>query len=243
MAKPIPCRPCILSLVGRRIAGAVAKRVAVYKEIETGAVAHSPGQASYRADGERAAALSGEHKAASSARRRNANAVFCDCGRTRKFAPACLGILLAIAITASARAGPFEDGLDAFNSGEFVQAFSIWWPLARAGDSKSQASLGFMYYSGQGVRRDDQQSLFWFRRAADAGQPTAQFFLGLQYFYGRGVPRDLAQAYAWCDIALSNGYAQSLSCREAVELKMSPDDQRRAEALIADFYRTHESRD
>lgn len=131
--------------------------------------------------------------------------------------------------------------MDAFNSGDFIQAFSIWGPPARAGDPKSQASLGFMYYSGKGVRRDDQQSLFWFRRAADAGEPTAQFFLGLQYFYGRGVRRDLAQAYAWCDIALSSGYSQSLSCREAVELKMSPDDQRRAAALIAEFYRTHES--
>lgn len=160
----------------------------------------------------------------------------------RRLVPTMLGAFLALAMAASARAGPFEEGLDAFNSGDYAQAFTIWWPLARDGDAKSQASLGFMYYSGKGVRRDDQQSLFWFRRAAEAGQPTAQFFLGLQYFYGRGVTQDLARAYSWCDIALANGYSQSLSCRDAVELKMTPEDQRRAAALTAEFFRTHEFR-
>lgn len=137
------------------------------------------------------------------------------------------------------RAASFEDGLDAFNSGDFSHAFSIWWRLSRAGDAKAQASLGFMYYSGKGVPRDDRQSLYWFRQAAEAGQPTAQFFLGMQYLYGRGVARDLAEAYSWCDIALANGYSQSLSCREMVARKMTPEDERRASELTAEFLRTH----
>jgi TPR repeat protein len=153
-----------------------------------------------------------------------------------------LTALLIAAATVGAQAGPFEDGLDAFNAGNYTKAYSLWWPLAQRGDAKSQASLGFMYYAGKGVRRDDAQALFWFRRGADAGQPTAQFFLGLQYFYGRGVRRDLAQAYSWCDIALSNGYTESLSCRDAVALQMSADDQRRAAQLTAEFFRTHQFR-
>ncbi len=150
--------------------------------------------------------------------------------------------LLSAGMTWSARAGAFEHGLDAFNAGDYGEAFAIWWPLARGGDAKSQASLGFLYYSGKGVRRDDRQSLLWFRRAAEAGQPTAQLFLGLQYFYGRGVRRDLAQAYSWCDIAMTNGYSESLFCRDAVELEMTPDDKRRSAALTAEFFRTHQFR-
>jgi uncharacterized protein len=153
-----------------------------------------------------------------------------------------IGVVMFVQTSTSAGAGPFEDGLNAFNAADYAQAYAIWWRLAKEGDAKAQASLGFMYYSAKGVRRDDEQSLYWFRRAADAGQPTAQFFLGMQYFYGRGVPRDLAQAYSWCDIALSNGYPQSLSCRDAIGLKMSPDDQRRAAELTAEFFRTHQFR-
>jgi TPR repeat protein len=161
---------------------------------------------------------------------------------SRKLLAAAVAVLMLTVMTGSAGADPFKDGLDAFNAANYAQAYAIWWRLAKDGDAKAQASLGFMYYSGKGVQRDDEQSLYWFRRAAEAGQPTAQFFLGMQYFYGRGVPRDLAQAYSWCDIALSNGYSQSLSCRDAVGLKMTSDDQRRAAELTAEFFRTHEFR-
>ena len=160
----------------------------------------------------------------------------------RKLFPVMVAILLAGAVPGPARAGGFELGLQAFDAGDYARAFASWWPLARDGDPKSQASLGFLYYSGKGVRRDDQQSLLWFRRAAEAGQPTAQFFLGLQYFYGRGVPRDLAQAYAWCDIALTYGYSESLFCRDAVALEMSPEEKRRSTELTSEFFRTHEFR-
>src|SRR5258708_2075085 len=99
-------------------------------------------------------------------------------------------ITVLAAVPGAARAGDFETGLEAFNAGDYATAYAIWWPMAQRGDAKSQASLGFLYYSGKGVRRDDQKSLLWFSRAAEAGQPTAQFFLGLQYYYGRGVRRD-----------------------------------------------------
>ena len=151
-------------------------------------------------------------------------------------------IALLAAAPSDARAAEFETGLDAFNAGDYATAYANWWPMAQRGDAKSQASLGFLYYAGKGVRRDDQQSLLWFSRAAEAGQPTAQFFLGLQYFYGRGVGRDLVRAYSWCDIALTNGYSESLFCRDTVALEMSTDQMRRSTELTAEFYRTHQFR-
>lgn len=153
-------------------------------------------------------------------------------------------LLVAVAAIApgAARAGNFEVGLAAFNAGDYALAYANWEPLAQTGDAKSQASLGFLYYSGKGVRRDDAQSLLWFSLAAEAGQPTAQFFLGVQYYYGRGVGRDLARAYSWCDIALTNGYMESLFCRDSVALEMSRDDVHRSAELTAEFFRTHEFR-
>ena len=154
---------------------------------------------------------------------------------------------LLLALAGGIRPGPaqaldFETGLKAFDTGNYAVAFENWWATAREGDAKSQASLGFLYYSGKGIRRDDQKSLYWFRRAAEAGQPTAQFFLGLHYYYGRGVRRDLARAHSWCDIAMTNGYSESLFCRDAVALEMSPEDTRRSTELSTEFYRTHRFR-
>lgn len=160
-------------------------------------------------------------------------------GRLRRLVLIAIVLLLG---ALPARAENFEAGLDAYNAGNYSAAFASWWPLAQQGDAKAQASIGFLYYSGKGVRRDDKQSLFWFSRAAEAGQPTAQYFLGLHYYYGRGVRRDLARAHSWCDIALSNGYSESLFCRDMVALEMSADDLHRSSELSAAFYRSHEYR-
>jgi uncharacterized protein len=154
-------------------------------------------------------------------------------------------VLLAVAATGhtgAAHAQDFRSGLEAFEAGDYASAFASWWPLAKQGDPKSQASLGFLYYAGKGVPRNDQQSLLWFRRAAESGQPTAQFFLGLHYFYGRGVPRDMARAYSWCDIAMANGFSEGLFCRDAAALEMSPADMRRSTELTTEFFRTHQFR-
>jgi TPR repeat protein len=153
-----------------------------------------------------------------------------------------LVIFLLAAAPTITRAEDFSSGLEAFNAGNYAEAFANWWPMAQRGDAKSQASLGFLYYSGKGVRRDDQKALLWFSRAAEAGQPTAQFFLGLQYYYGRGVRRDLARAYSWCDIALTNGYSESLFCRDFVALEMSPEEKRQSTKFTTEFLRTHEFR-
>jgi len=66
-----------------------------------------------------------------------------------------LGIALAAVPLERARALDFETGLKAFDSGDYAEAFENWWTMARKGDAKSQASLGFLYYAGKGVRRDD----------------------------------------------------------------------------------------
>jgi TPR repeat protein len=153
-----------------------------------------------------------------------------------------LACALVLAFPSRAAGDDFEAGLGAFNAGDYALALAYWLPQAQRGDARSQASLGFLYYSGKGVGRNDQQSLLWFGRAAEAGQPTAQFFLGLHYYYGRGVERDLARAHSWCDIALSNGYTESLFCRDVVALEMSPEDARRSAELTAAFFRTHEFR-
>jgi TPR repeat protein len=152
--------------------------------------------------------------------------------------------LLALPIVApastSAWAQDFTTGLHAYEAGEYATAFGNWWPLALKGNAKAQASLGLLYYSGKGAPRDYAKALLWFSRAAEAGQPTAQFFMGVLHYYGKGVPKNLGLAHAWCDIAVTNGYMDSLFCRDAIEPEMSEADKKVSEKFTTQFNLTHD---
>jgi hypothetical protein len=62
-----------------------------------------------------------------------------------------------------------------------------------------------MYANGQGVPKDDQQAVAWYRKAAEQGNAMAQFNLGNMYANGQGVPKDDQQAVAWFRKAAEQG--------------------------------------
>jgi uncharacterized protein len=147
-----------------------------------------------------------------------------------KFAP----FLLAAALIAAARpaAGGSEEefraGLSAFNSGDYAAAMRTWRPLAEANEARSQAGIGFMYHRGLGVKIDDEQAVFWLRKAAEQGQAEGQFMLGSLYFFGKGVPQSYPRAYAWCELAQDNGQAEAGMCRDAALQSITADEDLRA---------------
>src|SRR5213080_1303187 len=67
---------------------------------------------------------------------------------------------------AGALAGPWEDGMTAYNRGDYVPAIRLFRPLAEQGNAKAQNVLGVMYRRGQGVARNTVRAFVWFSRAA-----------------------------------------------------------------------------
>jgi len=53
------------------------------------------------------------------------------------------------------------------------------------------------YVHGDGVAKDAEQAVSWYRRAAEAGNTEAQFNLGSCYDDGDGVAKDAEQAVSW----------------------------------------------
>jgi TPR repeat protein len=153
------------------------------------------------------------------------------------------GAALAIAsllAAAPSAAQDFREALSAYNGGDYPLALRQWRQLAERDDADAQAALGFMLLKGLGGRPDQQESAYWYGRAADQGQPEAQLFLGLFYLDGSGVGRDYVLSYKWCDLAYSNGAADAaLACRDAAAQRLSPDEMRRSSQLIADWFRAH----
>jgi uncharacterized protein len=144
-----------------------------------------------------------------------------------KLIPPLIAAAILVGSLAPALAGsPEEDfrvGLSAFNRGDFATAFRLWRPLAEGNDPRSQAGIGFMYHRGLGVKVDDEQAVFWLRKAAEQGQAEGQFMLGSLYFFGKGVPQSYPRAYAWCELAQDNGQAEAQMCRDAALQSLTQD--------------------
>jgi TPR repeat protein len=75
---------------------------------------------------------------------------------------------------AGALAGPWEDGMAAYNRGDYVPAIRLFRPLAENGNAKAQNVLGVMYRRGEGVARNSVRAFLWFSRAAARGDAKAR---------------------------------------------------------------------
>lgn len=78
---------------------------------------------------------------------------------------------------------------------------------ALSGDSKIQASLGYMYETGSnGVSVDLEEAVRWYTMAANNGEPGAMFNLALLYEHGEGIGgQDLTEAAFWFRRAADSG--------------------------------------
>jgi uncharacterized protein len=125
----------------------------------------------------------------------------------RPFTLVLLLIVTAIlpALTSSVRAGPLEDGLEAYKKGDFDTAVSLLRPLAEQGNAQAEEKLGRMYQRGKGVPKDFARAVEWYRKAAERGDAAAQGRLGFLYRVGAGVPRDLKLAQKWYRLAADQG--------------------------------------
>lgn len=77
--------------------------------------------------------------------------------------------------------------------------------MADHGDATAQFRLGFSYAFGFGVAQDEQQAVFWYRKAAEQGNTDAQKALAGSYISGKGVAKDVQQAVVWFRKAAEQG--------------------------------------
>ena len=87
----------------------------------------------------------------------------------RAFTAAFAFVVLALSFSAPAVAGPFEDGIAAYNKNDYSNALRHWRPLADQGNPAAQSNLALMYAKGQGVPRDYVQAYMWSSLSAARG--------------------------------------------------------------------------
>ena len=131
-------------------------------------------------------------------------------------------LLLALSLNV-AWAQSFEEGVAAYNGGDYQTAYEVFQALAEGGNAGAQFNLGFMYGKGDGVPQDFSQAARWYRAAAEQGIARAQFNLGLMYGKGDGVLQDNIAAHMWLNIASANGHQKAREVRSGMADLMSRD--------------------
>ena len=120
-----------------------------------------------------------------------------------------ISLFLIISLTTSVWAGSFDEGLAAYNRGDYETALRESKPLSKQGDAEAQFYLGLMYDNGQGVSQDYIAAMKWYKKAAERGYARAQYNLGVMYSEGDGAPKDNAKALKWFRKAAERGYARA----------------------------------
>ncbi len=117
--------------------------------------------------------------------------------------------LAGVAFAGAPAFADFQDGVNAFENGDFAAALAEWKPLAEQGNTDAQYNLGLMYDNGDGVAQDDIEAMKWYTLAADLGDAKAQYKLGLMYNNGKGVPQDYKEAVKWYTLSVEQGDADA----------------------------------
>jgi TPR repeat protein len=76
-----------------------------------------------------------------------------------------------------------------------------------AGDVQVQLFLGKIYYSGEGVESDEQESLNWYRKAAEQGNSDGIARMVAIYLMGLGVPKNPVLESKWALVGATKGEA------------------------------------
>lgn len=116
------------------------------------------------------------------------------------------GLMLAAQIlgSADALAGPWEDGMAAYNRGDYVPAIRVFRAMAEQGNAKAQSVLGAMYRRGQGVSRSPVRAFLWFSRAAASGDVQAK--AELREVSQTMTPEELSQAREMAQACEASNY-------------------------------------
>jgi serine/threonine protein kinase/TPR repeat protein len=77
--------------------------------------------------------------------------------------------------------------------------------------ASAQYSLGKMYQSGTGVRKDSAEAAKWFRKSAELGNRGAQCLLGQMFLEGDGVRQDHLEAVKWFFKSAEQGHSVALN--------------------------------
>ncbi|CAG8487596.1 11831_t:CDS:1 [Ambispora leptoticha] len=69
---------------------------------------------------------------------------------------------------------------------------------------------GVFYYHGKGVKINNIEANYWFKKAAEVGMGIAQHRLAINYLKGRGIEVDHAEGFKWLLRSANAGFVEAM---------------------------------
>ena len=95
------------------------------------------------------------------------------------------------------KATRFDQGVAAYDAGDFAQAYQIWSKLAAENDLAAMRNTANLLRQGKGVAKDEHAAFELYKEAAEKGLVTAMANVADMYLAGEGVARDPKAAAGW----------------------------------------------
>jgi uncharacterized protein len=137
-------------------------------------------------------------------------------------------LLMTFAGATTVRADALARGTAAYYRGDYIRAARELEPLARHGNPRALALLGFLYENGFGEPQAYPAAADLYAQAAVQNEPFGQAMLGLMYDKGHGVPKNFVLAYKWLNLAAAHATGRQRDVfarlRDAVASKMSTNE-------------------
>lgn len=81
---------------------------------------------------------------------------------------------------------------------DFVQALRLLLHCAEQGNAEAQANIGFLFFMGEGTKRDIPKAVAWLTKAAEQGRGEAAHNLGTLYLTCEpDMPRNPEASTKW----------------------------------------------
>lgn len=149
-------------------------------------------------------------------------------GVRQRLSAVLLAAVATIATIPIAHADALARGTAAYARGDYNRAARELEPLARRGNARALALLGFLYEHGFGEPQAYPAAADFYAQGAVQGDPFGQAMLGLMYDKGHGVAQDFVLAYKWLDLAAAHASGRPRDVyarlRDAVASKMSTNE-------------------
>ncbi|HEX6792284.1 MAG TPA: hypothetical protein VF304_00415 [Casimicrobiaceae bacterium] len=141
-----------------------------------------------------------------------------------------LASIVLLLAAGCAFAGPYEDGIAAYDRGDYAKSLASWLPLAEHGHRTAAFNVAVLYEKGLGTPQDYREAARWYEKAAGEGDLEAAYNVAAFYETGNGVEKNAELARKWYVAIIENPQADAAAmavkkrARERLS-KLAPDTQ------------------